>query len=91
MDTPGVALLGFGRLVHPIRMNAVAESEVRAIVAAAGGRMLAVRPSAHAAPVMASRLYFVTRAVDVPGESVTDPHAGTAAYRASAPAIPEAS
>jgi SAM-dependent methyltransferase len=48
--------------LHPIRMNAVAEREVGAIVAAAGGHVLACRPDDHAGPEMASRLYFVTRA-----------------------------
>jgi SAM-dependent methyltransferase len=48
--------------LHPIRMNAMAEREVLTLVAAAGGRVLACRPDAHAGPEMASRLYFVTRA-----------------------------
>lgn len=48
--------------LHPIRMNAVAEAEVRAIVAGAGGQVLAAREDDHARPEMASRLYFVTRA-----------------------------
>jgi SAM-dependent methyltransferase len=48
--------------LHPIRMNAVAEREVGAIVAAAGGYVLACRPDDHAGPEMASRIYFVTRA-----------------------------
>jgi len=48
--------------LHPIRMSAVAEREVRAIVAEAGGHVLAGRPDDHAGPEMASRLYFVTRA-----------------------------
>jgi len=48
--------------LHPIRMNAVAEHEVRASVAEAGGHVLAGRPDDHAGPEMASRLYFVTRA-----------------------------
>jgi SAM-dependent methyltransferase len=47
--------------LHPIRMNAVAEAEVRAIVTGAGGQVLAARPDDHAGPEMASRLYFVTR------------------------------
>ena len=47
--------------LHPIRMNAVAEDEVRTIVTAAGGQVLAARPDDHAQPEMASRLYFVTR------------------------------
>jgi SAM-dependent methyltransferase len=47
--------------LHPIRMNAVAEGEVRAIVTEAGGQVLAARPDDHAQPEMASRLYFVTR------------------------------
>lgn len=47
--------------LHPIRMNAVAEAEVRALVAEAGGRILAAREDDHAGPEMASRLYFVTR------------------------------
>jgi hypothetical protein len=42
-------------------MNAVAEAEVRSIVAAAGGQVLAARIDDHAQPEMASRLYFVTR------------------------------
>src|SRR4030095_1943683 len=46
--------------LSPIRMNAVAEQEVRAIVAEAGGHVLAGRPDDHG-PEMASRLYFVTR------------------------------
>ena len=48
--------------LHPIRMNAVAEAEVRAIVAGAGGQVLAAREDDHAGPEMASRLYFVIRA-----------------------------
>ena len=48
--------------LHPIRMNAMAEREVRTHVAAAGGRVLASRPDAHTGPELASRLYFVTRA-----------------------------
>jgi hypothetical protein len=48
--------------LHPIRMNAVAEAEVRAIVAGAGGQVLAAREDDHAGPEMASRLYFVGRA-----------------------------
>ena len=48
--------------LHPIRMRAVAESEVRALVAEAGGRLLAAREDDHAGPEVASRLYFVTRA-----------------------------
>jgi SAM-dependent methyltransferase len=47
--------------LHPIRMNAVGEAEVRTIVAEAGGHVLAGRPDDHAGPEMASRLYFVTR------------------------------
>jgi SAM-dependent methyltransferase len=47
--------------LQPIRMNAIAEREVRGLVAAAGGRVLACRPDAHAGPEVASRLYFVTR------------------------------
>ena len=41
--------------LHPIRMNAIAEREVRALVTAAGGRVLACRPDAHAGPELASR------------------------------------
>lgn len=48
--------------LHPIRMNAVAEAEVRPIVTGAGGQVLAAREDDHAGPEMASRLYFVTRA-----------------------------
>ena len=47
--------------LHPIRMNAMAAAEVRAIVARAGGQLLAAREDDHAQPEMASRLYFVTR------------------------------
>jgi SAM-dependent methyltransferase len=47
--------------LYPIRMNAISEREVRALVAAAGGRVLACRPDAHAGPDLASRLYFVTK------------------------------
>ena len=67
--------------LHPIRMNAVAESEVRAIVATAGGRVLAGRVDDHAAAEMASRLYFVTRAAVGPGEAGTDPHGRASADR----------
>ena len=48
--------------LHPIRMSAVAERDVRALVAEAGGHVLAGRPDDHAGQEMASRLYFVTRA-----------------------------
>jgi SAM-dependent methyltransferase len=47
--------------LHPIRMNALAEADVRSLVTAAGGQVLAARPDDHAQAEMASRLYFVTR------------------------------
>jgi SAM-dependent methyltransferase len=77
--------------LHPIRMNALAEREVQAIVAAAGGRMLACRPDAHAGPEMASRLYFVTRATGRSGETGAEPNPQAAGNRANALRMPEAS
>ena len=58
--------------LYPIRMNALPEGDIRAVVGARGGRVLAVRADQHAAPEMESRLYFVTK--DDVGSAAPGPH-----------------